>query len=61
MANDQEMLARVDERVNGLDDKLGEIKVCFKNHLHHHLLFSLAAFTVTLGALVTMIITLATR
>ena len=51
---DRELLVRIDERT-------GLLSTQFSNHLQHHFRYSILAWTVTLGALVTMVIALLKR
>lgn len=48
---DHDLLIRIDERTEDLEKQ-------FSNHLQHHFRYSILAWTVTLGALVTMVIAL---
>ena len=49
--NDHDLLIRIDERMEDMEKQ-------FANHLQHHFKYSILAWTVTLGALVTMVIAL---
>ena len=49
--NDHDLLIRIDEKINTLNKG-------FTNHLKHHWAVSLALLTITLGAIVSLIIAL---
>jgi len=53
-----ELLIRLDERTLDLDERSKQQEKAMDNHLEHHFKYSIMAWTIALGAVVTTILAL---
>jgi len=54
--SDHDLLVRIDERTKAFEHRLDSYDVKMDNHLKHHFRYNILAWTVALGAIVSLIL-----